>query len=693
MKIAQINPGHMSIPPDSWGAVEKIIWYYKIHSENKGHEVHIRYINEISRGEFDIVHVHMWNHALELYEKRIPYIFTCHDHHAYALGKSSDVYRNNLLAMKQSELSIVPASYLVDYFEGIPTYLRHGIDPTEFYPGQTSDSLKLLIVGNNGMGGDSTFDRKGFRYAIEAAEKLDMPITVVGPSDCNKQFFEYHSDLLKSNVTLLYDLNDMRLQEVYREHGILIHASAVEAGHPPLTLLEAAASGLPIITTNCAGDLYTTQTERNTDDVVSSIKDVIKMYQLNRSKTIKSVEQFFWSNVVDDLIKLYDDLMTGKTMRRSILKVYNTVSKNDAQNHVFINFVDGPSIEIKGQYKDEYNVKFIDDSSGNIIYETIIRNNNWAKCNLKYKINWKIILTTSIGEVIEYKYNAENKRVLITFESSSLGDTLAWMPYVDEFRKRNNCEVIVSTFMNELFRDQYPHLKFIEPGEVVDNLYALYRIGWFYDTNGIDFSKHRNDFRKMPLQQTITDILGIEYTEIKPKITRLESFKAKQPYICIATHSTSQAKYWNNPTGWQETVDYIKSLGYDVYLLSKEPDGYMGNKNPTGVIKVENKSISEIGSILAGSKGFVGIGSGLSWYAWSLGVPTVLISGFSEPYQEMKSVHRVINTEACHGCFAKYLFDKSDWNWCPEHKKTERQFECTKSITFDFIRPSLNEIL
>lgn len=23
-------------------------------------------------------------------------------------------------------------------------------------------------------------------------------------------------------------------------------------------------------------------------------------------------------------------------------------------------------------------------------------------------------------------------------------------------------------------------------------------------------------------------------------------------------HSTTQAKYWNNPTGWQDVVDYIK---------------------------------------------------------------------------------------------------------------------------------------
>ena len=693
MKIVQINPGLIPIPPNSWGAVEKIIWYYKLELENKGHQVDIRYINEIQKGDYDIVHVHMANHAIELHERGIPYIFTCHDHHAYIHGKSSWVYTTNLIAMENAEIAIVPAKYLIDYFDGIPVYLRHGINSDEYYPGQPQEYSKLLIVGNNGVIGDTTFDRKGFRYAIEAAEKLNLPITVVGPTNSNKEFFNHHIDLLKPNVTIKYDLNDSELQEVYRTHTLLIHASSVEAGHPPLTLLEAAASGLPIISTECAGELYTTVTERNTDNVVASIQSVMRLYSLNRAKTINSVKHFYWPNVVDDLVQFYEKSLTPKNMKDSALFVYKTIKKSSIENHIFIHFVDGPFVEIKGQHADTYNVKFINDSTGDIVYETNINNNSWARCNLKYMVNWKIVITSSGGDIKEYRCDLNKKRVLITFESSSLGDTLAWIPYVEEFRRIHNCEVIVSTFMNEMFATQYQNLKFIEPGEVADNLYALYRIGWFYDNNGIDFSKHRNDFRKMPLQQTITDILGIEYTELKPRIKPLDSFKSNRPYICIATHSTSQAKYWNNQTGWQETVDYIKSFGYDVYLLSNESDGYMGNKNPTGVITVENKNISEIGSILLGSNGFVGLGSGLSWYAWSLGVPTILISRFSEPYQEMQSIYRVINTEVCHGCFAKYLFDKGDWNWCPEHKETERQFECTKSITFDSIRPILDKIL
>jgi hypothetical protein len=35
----------------------------------------------------------------------------------------------------------------------------------------------------------------------------------------------------------------------------------------------------------------------------------------------------------------------------------------------------------------------------------------------------------------------------------------------------------------------------------------------------------------------------------------------------------------------------------------------------------------------------------------------------------------------CEGCFNRVRLDGGDWNWCPDHKGTDRQFECTKSIS------------
>ena len=56
MKIAQINPGLLPIPPNGWGAVEKIIWEYTLVLREMGHQVDIKYLNEIKAGMFKLFH-------------------------------------------------------------------------------------------------------------------------------------------------------------------------------------------------------------------------------------------------------------------------------------------------------------------------------------------------------------------------------------------------------------------------------------------------------------------------------------------------------------------------------------------------------------------------------------------------------------------------------------------------------------
>lgn len=65
MRIAQVGPGIMPIPPDGWGAVEMLIWdYYQILSK-QGHDVEIintpdrnKIVDAIWAGDFDAVHIH-----------------------------------------------------------------------------------------------------------------------------------------------------------------------------------------------------------------------------------------------------------------------------------------------------------------------------------------------------------------------------------------------------------------------------------------------------------------------------------------------------------------------------------------------------------------------------------------------------------------------------------------------------------
>lgn len=366
--------------------------------------------------------------------------------------------------------------------------------------------------------------------------------------------------------------------------------------------------------------------------------------------------------------------------------MYDNIKKLDKNSQevnrlpVIINhFVDGAYLEISGAPERVFKVEFIDEK-GRPIYVSELKGNMWSRLNKKYFVDTTCNVYEN-GELIYSKrYNAKGKNVLIALHSNSLGDTLAWLPYAEEFRKKHDCNLFVSTFKNELFKDQYPEINFVEPGHKYESLYANYALGWFYKDGIFNPDMHPHDFRLQPMQKTSSDILGLEYKEIRPRVKVPVVEKKKR--VGLGIHSTAQAKYWNNPTGWQEVVDYLKSLDYEVVIYSHEGDGYMNNFHPKGVEMLEPGSLTRLTEELASCEFFIGIGSGLSWLAWSLNVPVVLISGFSDSYTEpLDGVVRVINKSSCNSCFNRHKLDPADWNWCPDHKGTPRMFECTKSIT------------
>jgi autotransporter strand-loop-strand O-heptosyltransferase len=693
MKIINVTPGILPIPPNGWGAVEKLIWEFHNNLLSLGHDSHIMYLDDVPT-DADIIHIHVANLAIMAHERGIPYYFTLHDHHAYLNGKDSWTYKENLQAMKYAVKSFVPAKYLIDYFEGIPEYFSHGVN-TDYFTPTSRKEHKLLCVANNGYAHDQTIDRKGFGIAIEVARKLNIPITIVGPSNNRNYFTKYPPTYDK--LTILYDLNEEELLTIYKEHSIFLHPSELEAGHPNLTLLEALSCGLPIVGTLENGVTLDGMivTPRDTIDILNGVTQIIKMYDEYKILARKQAEQLSWKSRTKELFSIYTS--HNNNMKEKLIQHYNSAQKLNKKVRVTVNYhnVDGLFTELLGGDDSKYEVSFINKKTNRTIYVAELQKNHWAKPALQYYIDWKIVVVNkTTKESFEYHLDLREKRVLICFESRSLGDTLAWIPYVDEFRKVHGCKVICATFWNHLFIEKYPEVEFVPPGTEVNNLIALYRLGLFYTDSGADMDKHPNNPITIPLQQVATDILGLPYTEIRPSIKSSIEDKVDSKQVCVAIHSTAQAKYWNNPFGWQEVVNWLNEKGYTVKLLSQEGDGYMGNKLPMGLVMHPSGPIESVIDELKSSKAFIGIGSGLSWLSWGLNVPTVLISGFSYDWAEMKDCIRIATPAGkCSGCFNRVRLDAGDWNWCPDHKGTPRQFECSREITADMVIKELEKIL
>ena len=497
-------------------------------------------------------------------------------------------------------------------------------------------------------------------------------------------FEDYWSPIMQNlppNVTVWFERNDV--DDFMRACDVLMFNSTWECN--PLVIREAASYGMKIMTRNLPqymGMFDGYFTEINDSDTID-LKTNKLLSLIQNKETYKLKEKF---DLGGDLVKFYKKVLELDFMK-------NEEIKNDYSilNHYIIN----PYLEINGKTDNKLNVKFFDNNQ--IVYDNDININSWVKMNKQYYANWRVEVRENDELIYTNTNNYRGKRVFISFGSKSLGDTLAWFPYVEEFRKKHGCDLIVSTFLNDLFKDQYPEMEFVEPGSVVHNISAQYNIGWYYiheegSEDSLDTNVHKVDFKHIPLQQTSSDILGFDYKEIRPKLNLPKVEKKKK--VGIGIHSTAQSKYWNNPTGWQEVVDYLRKLGYEVMIYSREEDGYMGNKHPYGTTKFKGGSLQEVINDLSTCEFFIGLGSGLSWLAWACELPIVLISGFSEKWAETTlDTYRVINENVCHGCFNWGRLDAGDWNWCPKHKGTERQFECTKEITSEMVIEQIEKII
>ena len=71
-----------------------------------------------------------------------------------------------------------------------------------------------------------------------------------------------------------------------------------------------------------------------------------------------------------------------------------------------------------------------------------------------------------------------------------------------------------------------------------------------------------------------------------------------------------------------------------------------------------------------------------------------MISGFTHPLNEFATPYRVINYHTCNSCWndPHHRFDHKDFLWCPRHKDTPRQFECTRLITVEHVKATIQRI-
>jgi autotransporter strand-loop-strand O-heptosyltransferase len=438
----------------------------------------------------------------------------------------------------------------------------------------------------------------------------------------------------------------------------------------PIVLRESISLGLKILSRNLPQylDMFTQYiTEIDSDINVTKNKlltlvNSLEKYELQPGQNLEFAKKHssFYEKVI------------------SLPKMINIPKQSDIK--INQHYVGNPFLEILGETDSEFKIEVFDEND-KLYYENVLPANRWIKLNRTYFTKWKTKIWENDHLIYHNVLDYTNKRVYISFDSGSLGDTIAWIPYCLEFKKKHNCHVIVSTFWNKLFKKSYPELEFVDPGIQVNNIHGMYKLGWFYHPDSEPVLPNI-----IPLQKAATNILGLDFKEIKPTLDFKKSIRPyNQKYVTIATNSTAGCKFWTKE-GWEGLIEYLHNNGYKIINVSKE-DNPMKH-----VQKIKDTSIENTMNVIYHSDFFIGLSSGLSWLSWALGKHVVMISNFTELDHEFTSnCTRITNNKVCNGCWNNpdFKFDKGDWYWCPIHKGTDRQFECHTSITSEMV---INEI-
>jgi len=531
------------------------------------------------------------------------------------------------------------------------------------------DTSKVHIL-NVGLWTSGKNQKEGLEIARHFQD-LNVEFHFVGNKASN--FENYWGPLmndLPSNVHIWGERSDVETFMVASD--VLMFNSTWECN--PLVIREAASFGLKIMARDLPqyvgmfdGLIYPL-----VDDIISNVSSLKNLISSSRNyRVLDGMTHEF----AKKHYQLYKFLLTQKPTKKIVKKSNVTIKRF---------FINEPFLEILGDSESEFEVKFFDEV-GVCHYNSKIKSNHWIKLNRKYFTKWNTKIYENGIAIYDETLDYSGKRVFINFDSKSLGDTVSWIPYVLEFKKAHNCDVVVSTYWNQLFNEVYPELEFVQPGTVVHNIFGQYNLGWFWDIN-----KEPEIPNTIPLQKAATNILGLPYSEIKPKIHyKIGERPYSEKYITIATNSTAGCKFWTKD-GWQKLINHLNSLGYKVVNVSKEINPFDNCE------RLNDTSIENTMNVIHHSEFFIGLSSGLSWLSWAIGKHVVMISNFTEADHEFTTnCTRITNPNVCNSCWnnPNFKFDKGDWNWCPVHKGTSRQFECHTSITSEMVINKIQTLL
>ena len=241
----------------------------------------------------------------------------------YHSGEAGDHLRRSAIAcrvLKKTKRLVVPSRYLVDVFrefsldaQAVPNV----IDPGRFRF-RLRCPLRPLLVNTRGFHPYYGIDMVVRAFASVRNESSDARLVLVGRGPIETEIRELVREIGSFGIGFAGSVNQDKIAGVYDQNDIFVNGSCLD--NSPVSILEAFASGTPVVSTSAGGIGYMVEHERTgllcapgdwrglAANVLRLLRDSRLAEYLARN-AFEEVKQYSWEQVRSHWLQVYQSLL------------------------------------------------------------------------------------------------------------------------------------------------------------------------------------------------------------------------------------------------------------------------------------------------------------------------------------------------------------------------------------------------
>src|SRR5215471_1118585 len=235
-------------------------------------------------------------------------------------------WRTALPIMRLANMIVVPSLFLVDVFAGFhlkAVAVPNTVDPDVFRFKQR-DPLGSTILCNRNLEPNYDIGCTLRAFALVENEAPSARLIVAGDGSQSNDLRELAVHLGLRNIDFIGAVDPGRMPEIYADADIFVNSSVVDC--MPLSILEALACGLPVVTTSPGGIPYIVRHNENgllvapgdheqlAQGILSVLRDRELAVRLIKGGLADSA-QFTWERARPQWLAVYQKLVVGRDQR------------------------------------------------------------------------------------------------------------------------------------------------------------------------------------------------------------------------------------------------------------------------------------------------------------------------------------------------------------------------------------------